>query len=66
MLGACHGRTPGGGLTDPARAGSCQMMAVVIDGGTGSGCQEFQDLLVDVGGTLHHQEVPDPVDQLRV
>ena len=25
--------------------------------------QEFQDPLVDVGGALHHQEVPDAVDQ---
>jgi hypothetical protein len=28
--------------------------------------QEFQDSLVDAGGALHHQEVPDTVDQLRL
>ncbi len=40
------------------------MIAVVLVAGPELCGQEFQDSFVDVGGTLHHQEVPDAVDQL--
>ena len=35
-----------------------------VDGEAELCSQEFQDSLVDVGRALHHQEVPDTVDQL--
>jgi hypothetical protein len=62
MLGVCHGCTPDAGPRGRVRGAQCRMIAVA--GEAGLRCQEFQGLLVDVGGTLHHHEVPDSVDQL--
>ena len=64
MSGFCHGRSPDAGLDDCVRGRPVPDDRRRVDGEAELSSQEFQDSLVDVGGALHHQEVPDTLDQL--
>ena len=57
------GGFPDAGLGDCVREGRCRMVAVVLNSAPELCGQEFQDPLIYVGGTLHHHEMPDAVDQ---